>query len=75
MAVGFDSSSEQNSIFKNLSSRQSAGTTITVSLGDEELFTYTSTKGFQSIVLSLPEFNQSGTYTLTCGTYTEDFTF
>ena len=74
MAMGFGENSSQPSLFLRLREWQTAGTEITLSDGTEVLFTYTSQKGFNSIVLSLPDLEKDVTYTLTCGSVTEEVT-
>lgn len=74
MAMGFGENSSQPSLFLRLREWQTAGAEITLSDGEEVLFSYTSQKSFNSIVLSLPDLEQDVTYTLTCGTVTEEVT-
>lgn len=74
MAMGFGENSSQPSLFLRLREWQTAGAEITLSDGEEVLFSYTSQKGFNSIVLSLPDLEQGVTYTLTCGSATEEVT-
>ncbi|MGN1147483.1 MAG: carbohydrate-binding domain-containing protein [Lachnospiraceae bacterium] len=75
MAQNFGNSSGQCSLMYNLSEWQEGGTNITLSLNDNTLFTYTPEKGFNSIVLSIPELSENETYTLTCGNISEEITF
>lgn len=75
MAQNFGNSSVQCSLLYNLSEWQEDGTDITLSLNDNILFTYTPEKGFNSIVISIPELSESETYTLTCGNISEEITF
>lgn len=72
MAMGFDENSSQPSLFLRLREWQTAGTEIALLNGEEVLFTYTTQKGFNSIVLSFPELKSDVTYTLTCGSITEE---
>ena len=72
MAMGFGENSSQQSLFLRLREWQDADTEITLLSGDKVLFTYISQKGFDSVVLSLPDLEKGITYTLTCGNITEE---
>ena len=73
MAMNFGSESTQCSILYELSGSAASGTTITLTDSDgNEIVSYTPDKAFQSIVISSPDIESEGTYTLTVGsdTYT-----
>lgn len=73
MAMNFGSESTQCSILYELSGSAASGTTITLTDSDgNEIVSYTPDKAFQSIVISSPDIESDGTYTLTVGsdTYT-----
>lgn len=74
MAMQFDSSSTQGSILYNFSQWQDAGTTVTLSEGDTVLLSYAPQKKFNSLLLSAESLQEGGTYTLSCGTVTEEIT-
>lgn len=72
MNANFGSDSSQGSILCNLSSTQEAGTTVTLSDSDGNvLVSYTPESRYQSVVVSVPELEGNGTYTLTAGTETQ----
>ncbi|MBQ9609810.1 MAG: carbohydrate-binding domain-containing protein [Lachnospiraceae bacterium] len=73
MALNFGSDSTQCSILYELSSSVSSGTKITLTdASGNVIVSYTPDKDFQSIIISSPEIESDGTYTLTVGsdTYT-----
>lgn len=71
MAMNFGSESTQCSILYELSGSAASGTTITLTDSDgNEIVSYTPDKAFQSIVISSPDIESDGTYTLTVGTET-----
>ena len=73
MALNFGSDSTQCSILYELSNSVSSGTEITLTdASGNVIVSYTPDKDFQSIVISSPEIESDGTYTLTVGsdTYT-----
>lgn len=74
MAMNFNDSSGQCSILYTLPEWADDGTAITLSANDTVLFTHTPQRGFNSILLSLPELVEGNTYTLTCGNTTEEIT-
>lgn len=74
MAQNF-TSAEQGAILYNLSSTQKAQTSISISdSNSNELFSFTTSKSYNSIVLSLPSLTTGSTYTLTFGTETKTIT-
>jgi len=75
MARGFSQQSEQGWILYNLPEKVMAGETVIIQNKDgETIFEATPNKEYQSIVLSTPEFENGGTYTLVCGDIEEEFT-
>lgn len=75
MAENFTDSSTQCSLLVNLSAWQSENTTITLSDNGKEIFSYTPQRGYNSVVLSLPELTVGSTYTLICGDTETQITF
>lgn len=75
MAQGFSDTSTQYSILYNLTSVSTAGTEVTLKDSSGKVVaSFTPTKDYQSIVLSLPELTKDATYTLTSGEQTADIT-
>ncbi len=75
MAQNFNESSTQGSILLNLSSAQTAGSTITVCDEDgNELASFFPGKSYQSVVISTGGMEVGGTYTVTAGTVSETIT-
>lgn len=75
MAQGFSETSTQYSLLYNLTSVSTAGTEV--SLKDSSgnvVASFTPTKDYQSIVISVPELKKEGTYTLTSGEQTAEIT-
>ncbi|MBQ7707275.1 MAG: carbohydrate-binding domain-containing protein [Lachnospiraceae bacterium] len=71
MAMNFGSDSTQCSILYELSSSVESGTPITLSDSDGNIIvSYTPDKAYQSIVISSPDIESDGTYTLTVGSNT-----
>ena len=71
MNQNFGGSSTQCSILTDLSVRQSAGTTVTVTdSSGAEVASYTPEKDFQCVIISAPELTVGETYTITAGTET-----
>ncbi len=71
MAMNFGQDSTQCSILYELSGSVESGTTITLSDSDgNEIASYTPDKAYQSIVISSPDIESDGTYTLTVGSET-----
>lgn len=75
MASGFGTDSTQCTILSSFSQQQEAGTelALTDSQGNV-LLSYTPEKAYGSIVITSPDLQENGTYTLTCGAYTEEIT-
>lgn len=73
MAMNFTSST-QGSILYSLSSTIKAGSIISISDSTSELYTFTCTKSFNSIVVSMPQMIKGGTYTIQAGTVSQIFT-
>lgn len=75
MAQGFSDTSTQYSILYYLTSVSSAETEVTLKDSSGKVVaSFTPTKDYQSIVLSLPELTKDATYTLTSGEQTADIT-
>lgn len=75
MAEGFGDSSTQYSILQNLTAEQEAGNTITLTDKDGNvLVSWTPQKQYSSVVVSCPELQKDGTYTLTAGTESTEVT-
>jgi len=75
MAQGFGSSSTQGHILYNLSSQQQGGSTIVLKDGDgNEIISFTPEKQYQSVVISDPQIQTDGVYTLTGGSETVEIT-
>lgn len=75
MAQGFSDTSTQYSILNNFSSTSAAGTEITITDADGNvLASFTPDKQYQSVVVSSPDLENGGTYTLTSGSQTADIT-
>lgn len=75
MAQGFSDTSTQYSILYYLTSVISAETEVTLKDSSGKVVaSFTPTKDYQSIVLSLPELTKDATYTLTSGEQTADIT-
>lgn len=66
MAMNF-STATQGSILLNTSSTQSKGTKIILSSSSEEIINITSSKTFQSVLVSSPKLETGNTYTLKIG--------
>lgn len=68
MAMNFGSSSMQGSILVNTQTQQSAGTTIALMDSDgTQLLSLTAKKSYNSVVISCPEIEDGGTYTVKTG--------
>lgn len=75
MSQNFGTSSTQGSILINISRAQSAGSVITLSDNSGNLlFSYTTNKAFQSIVISTPDIIKGNSYQLTTGTLSTTIT-
>lgn len=75
MAQGFSSDSTQGHIFYHLSEWQNAGSEVTITDSQgTELYSYTPSKGYNCLVLSMPELKADETYTITCGSVSEEIT-
>ncbi len=75
MAEGFDTNSTQYSFMYNFSSTVSAGTVVTVKDSDgNEIYSFTSTKDFSSVVFSSDKLQKDGVYTVTAGSQTTQIT-
>lgn len=71
MNQNFGGTSTQCSILTDLSARQTAGTTVTVTdSSGAEIASYTPEKDFQCVLISTPELSVGETYTITAGTET-----
>ncbi len=71
MSTGFTSGSTQGAILMNCSG--GAGVTVTLENSEkEEIFSYTPSKNYNSVVLSHPEIVKGEKYTLTVGSYSYD---
>lgn len=74
MAQNF-SSATQGSIMYNVSSSVAAGSTLKIaSSSGTVLFSMTTTKNSQSVVISTPDLNKGGSYTLTFGSTSKTIT-
>jgi hypothetical protein len=74
MATGFTAGS-QGSVIYGLDSVAQAGTTVTLTSSDgTRLASVTATKEFQSVVVSAPGMEEGGTYTLSVGDASYEFT-
>lgn len=75
MSQNFGTSSTQGSILINIRRAQSAGSVITLSDNSGNLlFSYTTNKAFQSIVISTPDIIKGNSYQLTTGTLSTTIT-
>jgi hypothetical protein len=75
MAQGFSDTSTQYSLLSNLSSNCEAGTKVTLTDAEgNAIVSFTSSRQYQSVVISTPELANGETYTLTCGDQTSDIT-
>ena len=75
MAQSLTPNGNQGVILLNLSSVQSGGTIVTVE--DEKgnvICSFTPEKYYQSLVISAPELENGGTYTIRCGSVSETVT-
>ncbi|MGB8453060.1 MAG: carbohydrate-binding domain-containing protein [Anaerocolumna sp.] len=71
MAQGFSDTSTQYSLLYNLTASSAAGTEVKLSdQSGNEMISYTPDKEYQSVVISTPELEKDGTYTLTSGEQT-----
>lgn len=71
MNQNFGSSSSQCSILTDLATRQTAGSTVTVTdSSGTEIASYTPEKDFQCVIVSTSELTVGETYTITAGTET-----
>ena len=75
MAESFDSTSTQASILYNMSSIAAAGTTLTVTDADGSvLLSWEVPCSFSSALISCPQMEVGGTYTVTAGETSEEIT-
>ncbi len=75
MAQGFSDSSTQYSLLYNLTSSCQAGEEITLTDSDGNVVaSFTPNKQYQSVVISTPELKSGATYTLTCGSQSNEVT-
>ena len=75
MAEGFDSTSTQCSLLHTLSSTVAGGAELALqSAGGTDLVRETIPNAFSCVVLSTPDMALNETYTLTCGSLSEDVT-
>lgn len=75
MAMGFSDSSSQCSLLYYLSSAVSAGSAVTLKdSSGNTVVTFTPQKSYQSAVISCEALKQGETYTLTCGSETNEIT-
>lgn len=75
MAQGFSATSTQYSLLYNLTTASEANSEIT--LKDSEgnvMISFTPDKQYQSVLISSPELKEEATYTLNCGSQTEEVT-
>lgn len=73
MEMNFGQDSTQCSILYDLSSPQSAGTTVTLKDSDGNVVAeYTPQKSYQSVVISTPDLKTGETYTLEAGSQSAD---
>lgn len=75
MAINFGSDSTQCYLLCDLQSRQKGGTQVVLKdQAGKELLSRTIGKGYDSVLISLPEMQADGTYVLTAGTETVEIT-
>lgn len=75
MAQNFGSSSTQCAMLVNLSSSQSAGTTVSLQDADgQEIISFAPQTLYSCVVISCPGLQTGSTYTLTAGTESTDIT-
>ncbi|MDO4547186.1 MAG: carbohydrate-binding domain-containing protein [Clostridia bacterium] len=74
MAQGFSSSSTQGAAFISVDSQSGQSAITLTNASGETLANWTPEKSYNSVVISCPGMIQGETYTLSCGSYTTQFT-